>query len=116
MKAHSLDLRERIVAACESGTMTQEAVAQRFGVSYRSVKGLLRQWRETGDLTPRKRSGRRRLFEAEALKRLKRALLQNPDATLEELRDACGVDCTLPTIHNTLKRAGYRRKKNAARG
>ena len=115
MKAHSMDLRERIVAACESGTMTQEAVAKLFSVSYRSVKMLLRQWRETGDLSPHKRGGRRPIFDAAALKRLKQALEKNPDAILDELRDACGVACSLPTVHNTLKRLGYRRKKNAAR-
>ncbi len=115
MKAHSIDLRKRIVAAYESGAYTQAAVAERFGVSYPSVKDLLKQWRETGDLAPRPRSGRRRLFDKKALGRLRQAVEKNPEATLEELRDACGVDCTLPTIHNTLKREGYRRKKNAAR-
>jgi transposase len=115
MKAHSIDLRERIIAACEAGEMTQQAVAERFGVSYRSVKELLQQWRETGDLSPRPRPGRHRLFDAQADKRLRHAVEQNPDATLAELRELCGVECTLPTIHNTLKRLGYRRKKNAAR-
>jgi len=115
MKAHSIDLRKRIVAACESGAYTQEAVSERFGVSYQSVKDILKQWRETGDLAPRPRSGRRRLFDEKALARLRHVVEKKPDATLEELRAACGVDCTLPTIHNTLKREGYRRKKNAAR-
>jgi transposase len=57
MKVHSIDLRERFIEVCESGGMTQEAVAERFGVSYRSVKELLKQWRETGDLSPRHAPG-----------------------------------------------------------
>jgi len=95
--------------------MTQEAVAERFGVSYRSVKELLKQWRETGDLSPRPRPGRHRLFDTQREKRLRKVMEQKPDATLAEVRELCGVDCSLPTIHNTLKRLGYRRKKNAAR-
>jgi transposase len=116
MKAHSLDLRERIVRACESGEETQAVIAQRFDVSYWFVVKLWRQWRETGTLHALKRGGRRpAAFDAEALKRLKRVLKDRPDATLAELREACGVACSTVTVHNTLKRLGYRRKKNAAR-
>ncbi len=115
MKAHSLDLRTRIVKACEAGCDTQEAIAQRFEVSYWFVVKLWQQWRRTGDLRARKRGGRRpRAIDGPALTRLKRRLKDRPDSTLDELREACGVDCSLVTVHNTLKRLGYRRKKNAA--
>ena len=50
MKTYSIDLRKRIIEACESGTMTQAAVAERFGVSFGFVRKLLTQWREIGDL------------------------------------------------------------------
>jgi hypothetical protein len=39
---------------------------------------------------------------------------KRPDATLEEIREKLGVACTIITIHNTLRRLGYRFKKNAA--
>jgi len=115
MKAHSLDLRTRIVRACEDGRETQESIAQRFEVSYWFVVKLWQQWRRTGDLHARKRGGRRpRASDGPALRRLRRRLTDRPDSTLEELREACGVDCSIVTVHNTLKRLGYRRKKNAA--
>jgi len=116
MRAHSLDLRKRIVEACKQGKQSQADIAVRFGVSFRFVSKVWSQWRRTGSYAPLQRGGRRpRSIQGDALRRLKRALEKNPDATLEELREASGVDCTLPTVHNTLKREGYRRKKNAAR-
>ena len=49
------------------------------------------------------------------MERLKRAVADQPDATLDELREACGAECSVVTVYNTLVRLGYRRKKNAAR-
>ena len=116
MKAHSLDLRERVVRACEEGTQTQKAIAERFEVSYWFVVKIWQQWRRTGDLRARKRGGRCvPAIRGPALQRLKRALGAHPDATLDELGEASGVRCSRVTVHNTLKRLGYRRKKNAAR-
>lgn len=116
MKALSLDLRNRIVRAYLAGGRTQAEIAEVFGVSERTVKRLWRKWRETGDLRPDKVGGRRpRAIVGQALRRLKQAVRDRPDATLEELLEACGVSCSTVTVHNTLKRLGYRRKKNAAR-
>ena len=114
MKSFSLDLRKRIVAACEAGDASQRAIASRFEVSYAFVLKLWFQWRHTGSIEPLKRSGRRPAFDARALQRLKKAVKEHPDATLEELRGVCGVECSTVTVHNTLKRAGFRLKKNAA--
>ena len=116
MKAYSIDLRERVIGACETGDRTQAVIAEDFKVSYRFVKKLLRQWRETGNLSPAKPGGHRPpAIGGSSLKRLRSMLARRPDATLAELREACGVNCSLVTVHNTLKRLGYRRKKNAAR-
>ena len=116
MKALSLDLRNRIVQAYSMGSRTQGEVAEVFGVSERTVKRLWRLWRERGDVTPGQVGGRRpRAIVGRALGRLKRAVRDRPDATLEELREACGLNCSTVTVHNTLNRLGYRRKKNAER-
>ena len=45
------------------------------------------------------------------LEALRRAVRQQPDATLRELRERTGVACSLVTVHNTLKRLGLRFKK-----
>lgn len=114
MKTYSMDLRKRVIEACESGTMTQAEVAERFGVSFGFVRKVLTQWRETGELAPRKRGGRRKpTFDDAAVRRLRQAIREHPDATLDELAQLCGMTCCRATVHNTLKRAGFRRKKNA---
>lgn len=57
--AHSVDLRRKVVQACERGTVSQAEVARFFGVSRSFVEKLLRLHRRTGVLEPdRKRAGR----------------------------------------------------------
>lgn len=116
MRALSLDLRERIVAAYDEGGVTQREVAGRFGVSEFTVRKLLRQRRETGDIAPRYGNcgGARKITGAHEA-RLGQVLSARPDATLSELRDALGLDCTEQAVHYALKRMGYSYKKNAAR-
>jgi transposase len=116
MKPISLDLRKRIIAAYESGEGSQEEIAARFGVSYGFVKKLWRRWCDSGDLTPSQMGGfRKPAFDKQALKRLRQALRDHPDATLDELAEMCDVSCSRATVYNTLNREGYRRKKNATR-
>ena len=107
-----MDLRDRVVSACDAGELTREEIAEEFSVSVRWIRKLLRRRRETGDYGPRGHGGgRSAAFGATALKHLERLVRQQSDATLAELRERSGVDCSLVTIHNTLKRLGYRRKK-----
>ena len=116
MRALSLDLRERIVACYDRGDLTQKAVAERFSVSEFTVKKLLRQRRETGCLAPRYgRNGGKRKILPEHQEQLRELLGTRPDMTLEELRDALGIDCTVQAIHYALSRMGYSYKKNATR-
>ena len=49
MRAYSMDLRERVVAAVDAG-MTQAQAAARFGVSLRTVERYLARRRATGSL------------------------------------------------------------------
>jgi transposase len=57
MRAYSLDLRQKVVAAVERGDSTIEEVASTFGVGQTFVKKMLRQHREIGDLSPRPHGG-----------------------------------------------------------
>jgi transposase len=57
--AYSVDLRRKVIQACERGTASQAEVARFFGVSLSFVEKLLRLHRRTGALEPdRKRAGR----------------------------------------------------------
>ena len=51
MRAYSIDLRERVVAAVDRG-MTQEQAAVTFGVSVNTVGRYLTRRRDTGSLAP----------------------------------------------------------------
>lgn len=83
MKAYSIDLRERVLAACQSAPT--KAVAQRFAVSAAWVRRLKQHLRERGDILPRTGGGSRgRKIDRQQLAQL---VQEKPDATLVELRD-----------------------------
>ncbi len=107
-----MDLRDRVVSACDDGVLTREELAEAFGVSTAWIRRLLQRRRERGSYAPLDgRRGRKPAYSGAALDRLKRLIAKQPDATLAELRDRSGVSCSVMTVFNTLNRLGYRRKK-----
>jgi transposase len=85
MQAYSIDLRQRIVQAVESGEESQAEVAERFEVSLSFVERLLHQWRTTGRLAPLNgKPGPKRKLEAYDAW-LRAEVQRQPDATLAEL-------------------------------
>ncbi len=113
MATLSLDLRQRIISTCDRGEGTQEHVARRFGVSYGMVKKLLQQRRKTGRIKPRHHlAGRKKKIVAEHRIAIRKQLQRKPDMTLAELRDALGLECTLPAIHYVLVDMGLTYKKS----
>ena len=86
MRAYSVDLRERIVAAVQSG-LSQKAAADRFAVSTAAVSRYLRQHRDKdGDLSPQPVRGRARGIPLAALLALEEHFKEHPDLTLEQAR------------------------------
>jgi transposase len=113
MKAYSIDLRERVVAACDARDGTREQIAARFSVSVSWVRKLIRQRRETGSIAPKPRGGGRApAFDDEAARRLRAAVRADDDATLEQLGRAAGVSCCASAVHRALARLGVTRKKS----
>ena len=107
MKAYSMDLRERVVAACDARAGTREQIAARFSVSVSWVRDLLRRRRETGSIAPKPRGGGRApAFDDEAAGRLRAAVRADTDATLAELAEAAGVACCASAVHRALVRLG----------
>jgi transposase len=112
MKPISLDLRERIVASYDEGKSTREEVAKRYRVSLGLVKKLLRQRRNTGSLGTRyDRCGRKPLILESHRQQMRTLLRDKPDRTLEELRAALKLECTLPAIYYALAGMGLTYKK-----
>ena len=93
MAAYSLDLRKRVVRACESG-MPAAAVATRFEVSPAWVYRLMQRRRATGSIEPRKQTKfRRRALSADEEVRLVFSITIQPDATMAELQQALPIRC-----------------------
>jgi len=108
----SLDLRQRILASYDQNEGTREEIAQRFRVSLGMVKKLLQQRRHTGDITCRyNHCGRRPRIVAVHRQKLRELLSRKPDLTLEELRRATQLDCTIQAIHYVLEDMGLTYKK-----
>jgi transposase len=113
MKAYSMDLRERVVAACDRGEGTREEIARRFRVGIAWVYRLLQRRRETGSIEPKPHGGGQKpAFDPPAAERLRQAVADRPDATLEELREAIGVACGTSAVHRALEKLGLPRKKS----
>lgn len=117
MKALSLDLRERVVEAYDSG-FTKEEVASQFSVSVSSITRWLRKRRTTGDLSPGVPPGPPFVLDATAAELLRGWLQNNNDLTLKELRQLfidSGYHVGTTAIFELLRREGISRKKNDAR-
>lgn len=118
MKAYSLDLRERVVAAYERGKGSIAEVAEQFNVGQTFVKKMLRQKREQGSVAPLAHGGGRRPSLSDKEHRLLRQKVrEQPDASLAELQDHLArkarVTVSRPTIHRSLRAAGLSHKKRA---
>jgi transposase len=112
MKTLSLDLRERIVAAYDAEEGSREEIGRRFRVSLGMVKKLLAQRRRTGEIGPRHYCcGRKPLIVEEHRQRLQQMLKHKPGLTLEQMRRALSITCSLPAIHYALVKMGLTYKK-----
>ncbi len=114
MKTYSIDLRKRVLAAYDSGKYSLNQIAEQFQVTTRWIQKLRQQRKQEGSIAPRPpNKGRKPVFQGDNLEKLEQFIDANPDATLEEIkRYFVGVvECSIVTIHNTLKRLELRYKK-----
>lgn len=113
MQALSLDLRERIVEAYESGEGSYSAIAERFSVGPTAVGNFVRQKRTLGTLAPQvHKRGRKAAVSDEKKVELQKRLEEHPDATVLEHRDALGIECSEKTMWQTMRKMGWRFKKS----
>jgi transposase len=117
MAAYSIDLRQKILQACERRLGSQRALADLFGVSLSFVEKLLRRHRTTGDIAPKPHAGGQRPSLDVAAAALVRQLVHdNADITLEELcarvAGERGVRVSVATMCRVLQRLGLPRKKS----
>ena len=109
---YSKDLRTRIINAIDQHEGSVRQIACRFQVSTSFIVRLLRRRRETGAIEPKPHGGGQPpALDPGKLEELRELVRQQPDVTLEELRQRLGLDCSLAAICRTLKKVGITRKK-----
>jgi transposase len=113
METYSMDLRERVVRACDEKRGGREHIAKLFGVSTAWIRRLLQRRRALGTIAPKPHGGGRPAkFSGKKLDRLKELVEQQPDATLTELRDRSRVNASIMAVHRALVRLDCRLKKS----
>ena len=113
MRAKSLDLRQRVVAAVHAGHPKSE-VAALFGIDRSTVNRYLRR-DATGDLAPKSLPGRAlRISHAEQDDLVLQLRLHPTDTLAEHCRrwEAMhGVRLSIATMSRAIRRVGWTRKK-----
>jgi transposase len=114
MRPYSLDLRERILAAVDAHDGSIRWIARIFRVSTSFIVRLLQRRRATGTLAPEPhRGGPAAVLGPADLERLAALVRDDPDATLEQLRQRGSFPCSLKTLWYALDRLGLTRKKKS---
>ncbi len=112
MSIASGEVRERAIEAYRLGKGTQGEVAEMFGVCVRTFERWWQAYRREGRFAPLARGHNPPALDEQAMERLDGLLEAQPDLTLEQLHEELGCSCSLVTIHNSIKRLGWRYKKN----
>ena len=114
MKGYSLDLRERIVQACDEGATEIEA-AERFGVCQDTVQRYKRRRRETGSVAATPCTGRTPKIKTSQSEEFRELVASKTDWTLDLLSHAwqekTGVKPGISTLSNTCRRLKITFKK-----
>ena len=112
MSIASKEVRERAIAAYKAGGVTQSQVASLYGVDVSTFERWWQRYRRSGQSSPLPRGHRHAVYEGPDAEKLDALLRERPDATLEELREATGKDCSIMAVHRATRRLDWRYKKN----
>jgi len=118
-RALSLDLRSRIVSACQSGELPQGEIADLFQVHLKTVEKLWRHFRRTGSLEAKPHSGGVRAHLSGHEEELRCLVAEQSDHTLAEyvalLWKRHRLITSVPVLSRTLKALGLPQKKRHLR-
>jgi len=115
MKAYSVDLRERIVAAAGQGHSVR-TVARQFSVSPATVSRYVHYKQQRHTLAPKKSPGSKQRLDAATVAALVAQVERKPDQTITELHAWLkehypDTAVSRATVHRALVRAGLTYKK-----
>ncbi len=117
MQPYSVDFRTKIIKVYEQEEISIRKLAERFQVAKSFVQKLIKQYRETGEITPQKSGGSPpRKLNSEQLMVLIEIIESNNDATLEELcellEERTEVKVSRATMGRITIQLNYSVKKN----
>jgi transposase len=112
MRPYSNDLRERVAAAVDHGEGSLREIARRLRVSLSFVVRLLQRRRDADTLDPLPHGGcPPPVLAPDDRQRLDELIREQPDATLEQLRQRGGFSCSLTTLWRALRDLDLTHKK-----
>jgi transposase len=107
----SVDLRQRIIAACKAKEGSQRQLAERFKVSLSFIRDLRRHYRQTGTVQPKPHGGGAvALIRKEHLPIVEALVTTQPDALLKELCEGFAKQTAVEVSVSTMQRALTRLK------
>jgi transposase len=116
VKSYPIELRTRIVDAVDRGLGSVPAIAARFSVSITCVTNYLQLREQTGSLQPRPNAGGRApAIPEDRYPELRQILQEQPDLTLDQIRERLQVSCSLAALCRTLQKLQLTRKKKVLR-
>lgn len=105
-----------MIEAYEQDQNSIREVAKRFLVSPDTVRRLLKQYRQTGDLTPKKCGSKKKSVLSEYEAKVIEVVEEHPDYTLwqycEHLRDVLGVNVSTSMMDRFCQQHNLTLKKN----
>jgi transposase len=84
VKPYSIDLREKVINAYNSGNISVRKLAVNFGVGKAFVQKMLKQYKEDGHVNPGKQGTNKKAVLADSSNQLIALVKKYPDATLAE--------------------------------
>src|SRR5512142_879167 len=114
MRPYSMDLRERVAAAVDHHEGSLRPIARTFRVSLSFIVRLLQRRRHAGTLDPKPHGGGPPpALGRDDHERLADLIGEQPDATLEQLKQRGGFTCSLKALWLALRRRHLTFKKKS---
>lgn len=116
MSAYSQDLREKVMAAVQTGKQSNRAVAETFGISESTIEKWSRRLRETGSVAAKPHGGGPARVLAPHAARIRQLIEAQPDISHGELCDQIkaetGVRSNTSMMVREVQRLRLPRKKS----
>ena len=113
---YSQDLRRRVINAYYNREGSQRQLAKRFQVSLTFVRNLLRHYRQTGTIEPKKHGGGiKTKIDNHGFSVIEQMIQQKPDLIFSELcqflKEKTGVKVSTSTMYRYVQKLNITRKK-----